>query len=113
MLKIEAIVQPFKIDDIKTALARLGIERVMFSDVLEHGDATAPKTYYRGAEYHVGAHMVKMEVLISSLQAEEVIQAVSRAARTGNPGDDGTILVSEITDAIRVRNGQRVSIGLS
>jgi nitrogen regulatory protein PII len=108
MIKIEAIVQPFRLDSIKQALNGLGIEGITISHVLDHGGPLALKTFYRGAEYYVDVPRVKLEMLISSLQTDEVIDAILQAARTNGPGDDGTILVTEIADAISVRTGARV-----
>jgi nitrogen regulatory protein P-II 1 len=108
MIKIEAIVQPFKLDSVKLALDGLGIHRITISHVLDHGGPMALKAVYRGAEYYVDVPRVKLEMLVSSLQTDEVIDAILQAARTDGPGDDGTILVTEIADAISVRIGQRV-----
>jgi len=108
MIKIEAIVQPFRLDSIKLALDGLGIEGITISHVLDHGGPQGLKTFYRGAEYLVDVQRVKLEMLISSLQTDEVIDALLQAARTDGTGDDGTILVTEIADAISVRTGQRV-----
>jgi nitrogen regulatory protein P-II 1 len=108
MVKLEAIIQPFKIDDIKAALEGLGIETIMISYVLEHGGVTGPRAYYRGAEYLVDVPMVKLKVLISSLQTEEVIDTLLHAASTTASGDNGRILVSEIAEAISVPSGQRL-----
>ncbi len=108
MIKIEAIVQPFRLDSVKLALDSLGIEGITISHVLDHGGPMGLKAVYRGAEYCVDAPRVKLEMLVSSLQTDEVIEALLQAARTGGPGDDGTILVTEIADAISVRTGERV-----
>jgi nitrogen regulatory protein P-II 1 len=113
MVKVEAIIQPFKLDEVKAALASLGVEGVTILHVLDHGGSTGLKAVYRGGQYCVDVPKVKLEMVVSSLHAEEVIDAVSRAARTGTPGDDGTILVYEIADAIRIRNGRRVEFALS
>jgi nitrogen regulatory protein P-II 1 len=108
MIKIEAIVQPFRLDSVKLALDGLGIEGITISHVLDHGGAKGLKAVYRGAEYYVDVPRVKLEMLVSSLQTDEVIDALLQAARTNGPGDDGTILVTEIADAISVRTGERV-----
>ena len=108
MIKIEAIVQPFKLDSIKIALNGIGIDRIAISHVLDHGGPMELKTVYRGAEYFVDVPRVKLEMLVSSLQTDEVIDAILNAARTDGPGDDGTILVTEIADAITIRTGERV-----
>jgi nitrogen regulatory protein P-II 1 len=113
MIKIEAIVQPFRLDSIKMALDSLGIDGITICHVLEHGGPLGLKTFYRGAEYYVDAPRVKLEMLVSSLRADEVIEAILQAARTDGRGGDGTILVSEIADAISVRTGERVQLALS
>ena len=78
------------------------------SHVLDHGGPQGPKTVYRGAEYYVDVPRVKLEMLVSSLQTEEVVEAILQAARTDVPGDDGMIVVTEVADAISVRTGERV-----
>jgi nitrogen regulatory protein P-II 1 len=108
MIKIEAIVQPFRLDSVKLALNGLGINRITISHVLDHGGPGGLKAVYRGAEYYVDVPRVKLEMLVSSLQTDEVIDAILQAARADGPGDDGTILVTEIADAISVRTGERV-----
>jgi nitrogen regulatory protein P-II 1 len=113
MIKIEAIVQPFRLDSIKMALDSLGVEGITICHVLDHGGPLGLKAVYRGAEYYVDVPRVKLEMLVSSLRADEVIDAVLQAARTNGPCDDGTILVTEIADAISVRTGQRVQLTLT
>jgi nitrogen regulatory protein P-II 1 len=108
MIKIEAIVQPFRLDSVKLALDDLGIQGITISHVLDHGGSLALKAVYRGAEYQVDVPRVKLEMLVSSLQTDEVIDVILHAARTDGPGGDGTILVTEIADAISVRTGERV-----
>jgi nitrogen regulatory protein P-II 1 len=108
MIKIEAIVQPFRVDSVELALDGLRIEGITISHVLDHGGPLGLKTFYRGAQYYVDVPRVKLEMLVSSLQTDEVIDAILQAARTNGPGDDGTILVTEIADAISARTGARV-----
>ena len=108
MIKIEAIVHPFRLDSVKLALDDLGIQGITISHVLDHGGPLALKAVYRGAEYQVDVPRVKLEMLVSSLQTDEVIDVILHAARTDGPGGDGTILVTEIADAISVRTGERV-----
>jgi len=108
MIKIDAIVQPFRLDSVKAALNGLGINRMIISHVLDHGGPQGLKTVYRGAEYYVDVPRVKLEMLVSSLQTEEVVEAILQAARTDVPGDDGMIVVTEVADAISVRTGERV-----
>ena len=108
MIKIEAIVHPFRLDSVKLALDGLGIEGIIISHVLDHGGPRGLKAVYRGAEYYVDVPRVKLEMLVSSLQTEEVVEAILQAARTDVPGDDGMIVVTEVADAISVRTGERV-----
>ena len=113
MVKIEAIVQPFKLDEVKAALTSLGVEGITIVHVLSHAGPDGLKARYRGGEYHVDAAKVKLEMVVSSHRADEVIDAISHAARTRQGGDDGTVLVYEIGDAIRIRNGRRIEFVLS
>jgi len=113
MVKIEALVRSNKLDEIKAMLESLEIPEIAISEVFSNGGPMAPTAMYRGAEYRVNIPRVKLELLVSSLRVDEVVQAVSRAARTGAPGDDGTILVYEIADAIRIRSGTHVEFTLS
>ena len=113
MVKVEAIIQPFKLDEVKAALASLGVEGVTILHVLDQGGSAGLKAVYRGGQYYVDVPKVKLEMVVSSLRADEVIDALSHAARTGMPGDDGTILVYEIADAVRIRNGRRMEFALS
>ena len=113
MVKIEAIIQPFKLDDVKVALEDLGITGITICHVLVHSGLVGQKTFYRGAAYDTDALGVKFELLVSSLVVDEVVDAISRTARTTTPGDDGTIMVSEVADAISVRSGQRVKFALT
>jgi nitrogen regulatory protein P-II 1 len=113
MVKVEAIIQPFKLDEVKAALTSLGIDGVTILHVLDHGGPGGLKARYRGGEYHVDVPKVKLEMVVSSHRADEVIDVISRAARTGMAGDDGTVLVYEIADAIRIRNGRRMEFALS
>ena len=113
MVKIEALVRSFKLEEIKATLKSLEIGEVMISEVFCHGGAGAPISTYRGVPYAVDVPRVKLEMLVSSLRADEVIEALSRTARTDAPGDDGTIMVYEVADAIRIRSGARVEFSLS
>jgi len=108
MVKIEAFIQPFKLDEVKTALKPLGIGAIVISEVFESGGPAPLKGVYRGHEYVVDTPRVKLEMLISSLQVDEVVETLSLAARTNGPGDDGIILIQEVADAIRIRSGARV-----
>jgi nitrogen regulatory protein P-II 1 len=113
MFKIEAVIHPLKLDETKAALALLGIENITIVHVLNCAGSSGLKAFYRGGEYHVDVPKVKLELIVSSLRVDEVIDSISRAARTGMPGEDGTIMLYEIAEAIRIRNGHRVEFSLS
>jgi nitrogen regulatory protein P-II 1 len=107
MKKIEAIIQPFKLDDVKEALKNIGIDGMTISEVRGHGRQKGHKEVYRGQEYNVDLlPKVKVEMVVSSERANEVIQAVAGAARTGKIGD-GKIFVYDVAEAIRIRNDDR------
>src|SRR5579862_9655495 len=108
MVKVEAIVQPLKLDEIRAALADLGIEGVTIVNVLNHFGPPGLKARYRGGEYFADVPKVKLEMVVSPEDADQVIDCISRATRSSPPGDDSMILVSEIADAIRLRNGRRM-----
>src|SRR5215467_6348491 len=107
MKKIEAIIQPFKLDEVKEALKGIGIDGMTISDVRGHGRQKGHKEVYRGQEYNVDLlPKMKIEVIVASDRSEEVLAALVAAARTGKIGD-GKIFVSEVSEAIRIRNGDR------
>lgn len=107
MTKIEAIIQPFKLEDVKTALHEIGVEGMTISEVRGHGRQKGHTEIYRGQEYNVDLlPKVKIEIVIPSSRSEEVIGVLATAARTGKIGD-GKIFLSEVTEAIRIRNGER------
>ena len=107
MKEIEAIVQPFKIDEVKEALLAIGIDGMTISEVRGHGRQKGHKEVYRGQEYNVDLlPKVKLEMVVSSERSDEVIQTLSNAARTGKIGD-GKIFIYEVAEAIRIRNGDR------
>ena len=107
MKKIEAIIQPFKIDDVKDALIGIGVDGMTISEVRGHGRQKGHKEVYRGQEYNVDLlPKVKVEMVVATDRADEVVQALSGAARTGKIGD-GKIFVTEVAEAIRIRNGDR------
>ena len=107
MTKIEAIIQPFKLDDVKNALTGVGIDGMTISEVRGHGRQKGHKEVYRGQEYNVDLlPKLKIEVIVATSRSEEVLTTLAAAARTGQIGD-GKIFVSEIAEAIRIRNGDR------
>ena len=112
MKKIEAIIQPFKMDEVKEKLMGIGIDGITISDVRGHGRQKGHTEVYRGQEYTVDLlPKVKLEMVVPTDRFEEVIQALSGAARTGKIGD-GKIFVSDVTEAIRIRNGDRGDLAL-
>ena len=107
MKKIEAVIQPFKLEEVKEALKSIGVDGMTVTEVRGHGRQKGHKEAYRGREYEVDLlPKTKIEMVVTSVRAEEVIQAVINAARTGKIGD-GKIFVSEVAEAIRIRNGDR------
>ncbi len=107
MRKIEAIIQPFKLDEVKEALKGIGIDGMTISDVRGHGRQKGHKEIYRGQEYNVDLlPKVKLEMVVPESRSEEVLKALAAAARTGKIGD-GKIFVYEVAEAIRIRNDDR------
>jgi len=107
MKKIEAIIQPFKLDEVKEALKAIGVDGMTITEVRGHGRQKGHKEVYRGQEYNVDLlPKVKVELIVSDAQGDEVIKAVTAAARTGKIGD-GKIFVFDVGDAVRIRNGDR------
>jgi nitrogen regulatory protein P-II 1 len=107
MKKIEAIIKPFKLDDVKDALNKLGIQGMTIMEVKGYGRQKGHKEIYRGAEYVVDfIPKIKIEVVVPVELADKAIQTIIDAARTDKVGD-GKIFAYPITDAIRVRTGER------
>jgi nitrogen regulatory protein P-II 1 len=107
MKKIEAIIQPSKLDSVKDALIAIGVEGMTASEVRGHGRQKGHREVYRGREYNVDLlPKVKLEIVVPASRKDEVIQALSAAARTGRIGD-GKIFVYDLEDAIRIRNDDR------
>jgi nitrogen regulatory protein PII len=106
MKKIEAIIKPFKLDDVKEALNEIGIHGMTISEVKGYGRQKGHKEIYRGAEYVVDfIPKTKIEVVVESDMAEKVISTIQDAANTGKLGD-GKIFVVSVEQAIRVRTGE-------
>src|SRR5437868_13607091 len=104
MKKIEAIIQPFKLDEVKEALKGIGIDGMTITEVRGHGRQKGHKEVYRGQEYNVDLlPKVKIEMVIPSERADEVVRTLTNAARTGNIGD-GKIFIYDVAEAIRIRN---------
>ena len=106
MKKIEAIIQPFKLEDVKDALVGIGIDGMTVTEVRGHGRQKGHKEQYRGAEYTVDfLPKAKMEVVVSDAQLPEVLETILRTARTGQIGD-GKIFVTDLEEMIRIRTGE-------
>ena len=107
MKKIEAVIQPYKLDEVKDALLKIGVEGITVSEVRGHGRQKGHTEVYRGAEYKVDLlPKVKLEIVIRDTLLNPVVDALSAAARTGKIGD-GKIFIATIDDAVRIRNGDR------
>jgi nitrogen regulatory protein P-II 1 len=103
--KIEAIIQPHKLDDVKEALKEIGIDGLTISEVRGHGRQKGHKEVYRGQEYQVDLlPKIKVETVVLAERVAEVIETLMAAARTGAIGD-GKIFVYDVREAIRIRNG--------
>lgn len=107
MKKIEAFIQPHKLDETKDALIGAGVAGMTISEVRGHGRQKGHKETYRGAEYKVDLlPKVKLEMVVPAERAEQIVEVLCNVARTGKIGD-GKIFVSSIEGAIRIRNGER------
>ena len=107
MKKIEAIIQPFKLDEVKEALKAIGIDGMTISDVRGHGRQKGHKEVYRGQEYNVDLlPKIKLEMVVPQDRCDEVLRALTAAARTGKIGD-GKVFVYDVAEAIRIRNDDR------
>ena len=107
MKKIEAIIQPFKLDEVKEALKNIGIDGMTIAEVRGHGRQKGHKEVYRGQEYNVDLlPKMKVEIVVASSRSEEVLNTLLAAARTGKIGD-GKIFVYDVQEAIRIRNDDR------
>jgi nitrogen regulatory protein P-II 1 len=107
MKKIEAIIQPFKLDEVKESLKNIGIDGMTITDVRGHGRQKGHKEVYRGQEYNVDLlPKLKLELVVPSARCDEVVRALAFAARTGKIGD-GKIFVYDVAEAIRIRNDDR------
>jgi len=106
MKKIEAIIKPFKLDDVKEALSEIGIYGMTVTEVNGYGRQKGHKEIYRGAEYVVDfVPKIKVEIVVSDERSEEAVDTVRNAANSGKIGD-GKIFVSNVEQAIRVRTNE-------
>jgi len=107
MKKIEAIVQPSRFDAVKSALQEVGVEGMTVSEVRGHGRQKGHTEVYRGSEYTVDLlPKIKVEMVVADSRKDSAIQAILRAAKTGKIGD-GKIFVTNIDEAVRIRNEDR------
>jgi len=107
MKKIEAIIKPFKMEDVKEALAEIGIEGMTVTEVKGFGRTGGKKEVYRGSAYVVDfVPKVKIEIIVPDGQVDSVIDAIEKSAKTGRIGD-GKIFVSTIDEVVRIRTGER------
>ena len=107
MKKIEAIIKPFKLDDVKEALNEIGIKGMTISEVKGYGRQRGHKEVYRGAEYVVDfIPKVRIEIIVDASQEKQVVETIREAAYTGKLGD-GKIFVLPVEEVIRVRTGER------
>jgi nitrogen regulatory protein P-II 1 len=107
MRKIEAIIQPFKLEEVKEALKSIGVDGMTVTEVRGHGRQKGHKEVYRGHEYVVDLlPKVKVEMVVASGRVDEVVKTLTAAARTGKIGD-GKIFIYDVAEAIRIRNDDR------
>jgi len=105
--KVEAVVKPFKLEEVKDALSAVGVRGMTVSEVKGFGRQRGHREIYRGAEYEVDfVPKVKIEVVVEDEQAAAVVEAITKAARTGKIGD-GKIFVTTVEEVIRIRTGER------
>ena len=107
MKKIEAIIKPFKLDDVKDALNEIGISGMTLSDVKGYGRQKGHKEIYRGAEYMVDfIPKMKLEIIVKAEQVDAVVDCIRQSALTGKIGD-GKIFILPVEEVIRVRTGEK------
>lgn len=106
MKKIEAIIRPFRIDDVREALAEIGVKGMTLTEVKGYGRQKGHTELYRGSEYQIDfLPKIKIEVVVANTLTDKVVDTIMNAARTGQVGD-GKIFVYDIEDVIRVRTGE-------
>jgi nitrogen regulatory protein P-II 1 len=109
MIKIEAVIRPQRLDEVKTALDDLGVTGMTVTEVRGSGKQKGYTQHYRGAEYTVNLiQKLKLEFVAADNEVNRIVDAISAAARTGEIGD-GKIFLSPVLDAIRIRTGERGS----
>jgi nitrogen regulatory protein P-II 1 len=106
MRKVEAIIKPFKLDEVKEALNEVGIQGITVSEVKGFGRQKGHTELYRGAEYVVDfIPKIKMEIIVSDEMAAKVVEVIAAAAKTGRIGD-GKIFVTPVDEVVRIRTGE-------
>ncbi|MBI4535794.1 MAG: P-II family nitrogen regulator [Ignavibacteriae bacterium] len=106
MKKIEAIIRPFRLDDVREALAEIGVKGMTLTEVKGYGRQKGHTELYRGSEYQIDfLPKIKLEVIVADSLADKVVDTIMNAAKTGQVGD-GKIFVSNVDDVIRVRTGE-------
>ena len=112
MKKIEAIIKPFKLDEVKEALQEVGLPGITVTEVRGFGRQKGHTELYRGAEYTVDLlPKVKIELVVEDAMVERVVEAICQAAQTGRIGD-GKIFISPVEDVIRIRTGERGDLAI-
>lgn len=107
MKKVEAIIKPFKLEDVKDALSEVGVQGMTVSEVKGFGRQKGHTEIYRGSEYTVDfLPKVKLEIVVDDADSEKVVDAIVRTANTGKIGD-GKVFVSSIDEAVRIRTGEK------
>jgi nitrogen regulatory protein P-II 1 len=107
MKKVEAIIKPFKLDEVKDALSEVGIQGMTVTEVKGFGRTGGKKEVYRGSAYVVDfVPKVKIEIVVADSQAQQVLDAIEKSAKTGRIGD-GKIFVTPVEEAVRIRTGER------
>ena len=112
MKKVEAIIKPFKLDEVKEALQEMGVQGMTVLEAKGYGRQKGHTELYRGAEYVVDfLPKIKIEVVVDDGQLESALEAIQNAARTGRIGD-GKIFVSEVIDVVRIRTGENGALAI-
>ena len=107
MKKVEAIIKPFKLDEVKDKLNELGVQGITVTEVKGFGRQKGHTELYRGAEYVVDfLPKIKMEIVLADSLAEDVVSAIAKTAQTGRIGD-GKIFITNLEEAVRIRTGER------
>lgn len=106
MKKVEAIIKPFKLEEVKKALSEIGIVGMTVSEVKGFGRQKGHKEHYRGAEYDIEfVPKIKLDIAVKDTDVDKVVEAVMNAARTGSIGD-GKIFVTSLSEVVRIRTGE-------